>query len=184
MSSFDDHADLLKAYQAAYPDVTPSLGVLVGTGMATLMNQVLDAACDNGDLTRAGVLDAFNDLKDVDTGGLVVPIRGFENGKSPSLESFVLQPADAPGGAKVLAGRVRGRVRGEDRRLTPRRRTTAPPPRREGRRRAVLEPAAPGDRQQPQREHGGERRRRPPAASPGRRARASTAMRNGTAKPR
>jgi ABC-type branched-subunit amino acid transport system substrate-binding protein len=108
VSSFDEHADLLKAYQEAYPDITPSLGVLVGTGMATLMNQVLDAACDNGDLTRQGVLDAFNDLSDVDTGGLVVPIRGFENGKSPSVESFVLQPADVPGGAKVLADAFEG----------------------------------------------------------------------------
>jgi ABC-type branched-subunit amino acid transport system substrate-binding protein len=108
VSSFEDHADLLKAYQEAYPDITPSLGVLVGTGMATLMNQVLDAACENGDLTRQGVLDAFNDLSDVDTGGLVVPIRGFEKGKSPSLESFVLQPADAPGGAKVLADAFEG----------------------------------------------------------------------------
>ena len=108
VSTFDKHADLLKAYQAAYPDVTPSLGVLVGTGMATLMNQVLDAACDNGDLTRAGVLDAFNNLKNADTGGLVVPIRGFENGKSPSLESFVLQPADAPGGAKLLQDATEG----------------------------------------------------------------------------
>jgi len=108
VSSFEDHADLLKAYQEAYPDITPSLGVLVGTGMATLMNQVLDAACDNGDLTRQGVLDAFNDLSDIDTGGLVVPIRGFENGKSPSLESFVLQPADAPGGATVLADAFEG----------------------------------------------------------------------------
>jgi ABC-type branched-subunit amino acid transport system substrate-binding protein len=108
VSTFDKHQDLLKAYQAAYPDVTPSLGVLVGTGMAALMNQVLDAACDNGDLTRAGVLDAFNNLKDADTGGLVVPIRGFESGKSPSLESFVLQPADAPGGAKLLQDATEG----------------------------------------------------------------------------
>jgi ABC-type branched-subunit amino acid transport system substrate-binding protein len=108
VAAFDDHADLLKAYQAAYPDVTPSLGVLVGYGMATLMNQVLDAACDDGDLTRAGVLAAFEDLKDADTGGLVVPIRGFENGKSPSLESFVLQPADAPGGAKVVQDAFEG----------------------------------------------------------------------------
>jgi ABC-type branched-subunit amino acid transport system substrate-binding protein len=108
VSAFDDHADLLKAYQEAYPDVTPSLGVLVGTGMATLMKQVLDAACENGDLTRQGVLDAFNDLSDVDTGGLVVPIRGFESGKSPSVESFVLQPADVPGGAKVLADAFEG----------------------------------------------------------------------------
>jgi ABC-type branched-subunit amino acid transport system substrate-binding protein len=108
VSTFDKHQDLLKAYQAAYPDVTPSLGVLVGTGMAALMNQVLDAACDNGDLTRAGVLSAFEDLKDADTDGLVVPIRGFENGKSPSLESFVLQPADAPGGAKLLQDATEG----------------------------------------------------------------------------
>ena len=108
VSTFDKQADLLKAYQAAYPDVTPSLGVLVGTGMATLMNQVLDAACKNGDLTRAGVLSAFQDLKNADTGGLVVPIRGFDNGKSPSLESFVLQPADAPGGAKLLEDATEG----------------------------------------------------------------------------
>src|SRR5690349_2163396 len=108
VSTFEKHQDLLKAYQAAYPDVTPSLGVLVGTGMATLMNQVLDAACKDGDLTRAGVLKAFEGLKDADTGGLVVPIRGFENGKSPSLESFVLQPADAPGGAKQLADAFEG----------------------------------------------------------------------------
>jgi ABC-type branched-subunit amino acid transport system substrate-binding protein len=108
VSTFDKHQDLLKAYQAAYPDVTPSLGVLVGTGMAALMNQVLDAACKDGDLTRAGVLSAFEDLKNADTDGLVVPIRGFENGKSPSLESFVLQPADAPGGAKLLQDATEG----------------------------------------------------------------------------
>ena len=149
-------ADLLKAYQAAYPDVTPSLGVLVGTGMATLMNQVLDEACDNGDLTREGVLDGFKDLKDVDTGGLVVPIRGFENGKSPE-----------PGELRAPAGR-RPRRRQGPRRTRPRASSpprspadpgaaarTAPPPARGG---APLLPSysrpAPGDGQQAQRQHG------------------------------
>jgi ABC-type branched-subunit amino acid transport system substrate-binding protein len=108
VSSFDANPDLLKKYEEAYPDATPSLGVVVGTGMSTIMKQVLDAACENGDLTRAGVVSAFNDLKEVDTGGLVVPIRGYELGKSPSLESFVLQPADVPGGAKVLAEAFEG----------------------------------------------------------------------------
>jgi ABC-type branched-subunit amino acid transport system substrate-binding protein len=108
VSTFDKHQDLLKAYQTAYPGITPSLGVLVGTGMAALMNQVLDAACKNGDLTRAGVLSAFQDLKNANTDGLVVPIRGFSNGKSPSLQSFVLQPADAPGGAKLLEDATEG----------------------------------------------------------------------------
>jgi ABC-type branched-subunit amino acid transport system substrate-binding protein len=108
VSSFDANPDLLKKYEAAYPDATPSLGVVVGTGMSEIMKQVLDSACDNGDLTRAGVVSAFNDLKKVDTGGLVVPIRGYELGKSPSLESFILQPADVPGGAKVLAEAFEG----------------------------------------------------------------------------
>ena len=102
VSAFDQHQDLLDQYQTAYPDATPSLGVLVGVGMSEIMKQVLDAACENGDLTRQGVLDAFNGLEDVDTNDVVVPIRGFEAGTSPSLESFILQPADVPGGAKVV----------------------------------------------------------------------------------
>jgi ABC-type branched-subunit amino acid transport system substrate-binding protein len=108
VSAFDQHPELLAEYQAAYPDATPSLGVLVGFGMSEIMKQVLDAACENGDLTRAGVVTAFTELTEVDTNGIVVPIRGFEPGKSPSLESFVLQPADVPGGATVLADAFEG----------------------------------------------------------------------------
>jgi ABC-type branched-subunit amino acid transport system substrate-binding protein len=91
VSAFDAQPELLQQYQAAYPNVQPSLGV-----------QVLDAACENGDLTRAGVVSAFDELQDVDTGGLVVPIEGFETGRSPSLQSFILRPADVPGGATVV----------------------------------------------------------------------------------
>jgi ABC-type branched-subunit amino acid transport system substrate-binding protein len=108
VSAFDQHEDLLQQYEAAYPDATPSLGVLVGIGMSEIMKQVLDAACENGDLTRQGVLDAFDGLQDVDTNDVVVPIRGFEPGKSPSLQSFILQPADVPGGAKVVQDAFEG----------------------------------------------------------------------------
>ena len=108
VSAFDQHPELLEQYQAAYPDATPSLGVLVGVGMSEIMKQVLDAACENGDLTRQGVVDAFNDLQDVDTNDVVVPIRGFEAGASPSLQSFILQPADVPGGATVVAEAFEG----------------------------------------------------------------------------
>lgn len=108
VSAFADNPELLEQYQEAYPDANPSLGVPVGWGMSTIMKQVLDAACENGDLTRAGVVEAFEGLEEVDTGGLVVPIRGFEVGKSPSLESFVLQPADVPGGASVVADAFQG----------------------------------------------------------------------------
>jgi ABC-type branched-subunit amino acid transport system substrate-binding protein len=108
VSAFAANPELLEAYEAAYPEATPSLGVVVGTGMSTLMKEVLDAACENGDLTRAGVVEAFEGLEEVDTGGLVVPIQGFETGKSPSLESFVLVPADVPGGAEVAAEAFEG----------------------------------------------------------------------------
>jgi ABC-type branched-subunit amino acid transport system substrate-binding protein len=108
VSSFDAHPEELAAYEKAYPDAVPSLGVVVGLGMSEIMKQVLDAACENGDLTRQGVVDAFGELEEVDTGGLVVPIRGFETGKSPSLQSFILQPADVPGGASVVAEAFEG----------------------------------------------------------------------------
>ena len=42
------------------------------------------------------------------TGGLVVPIDGFETGRSPSLQSFILRPADVPGGATVVQDAFEG----------------------------------------------------------------------------
>jgi ABC-type branched-subunit amino acid transport system substrate-binding protein len=75
VSAFADNQDLLDKYTEAYPDANPSLGVPVGWGMSTLMKEVLDAACENGDLTRAGVVEAFDGLEEVDTGGLVVHPR-------------------------------------------------------------------------------------------------------------
>lgn len=76
VSTFDKQPELLSDYKAKYPDVTPSLGVIVGYGMADVMQQVLSKACENGDLTPEGVLAA--------------------------KESFILQPADVPGGAALL----------------------------------------------------------------------------------
>ena len=107
-STFDQHPEELAQYEEAYPDVTPSTGVLFGLGMAETMKQVLDAACENGDLTRAGVREAFDSLEEIDTGDLIVPLRGFETGKSPSLSSFILRPADVPGGATVAAEAFEG----------------------------------------------------------------------------
>ena len=108
VSAFDAHPDLLADYQEAYPSATPSLGVLLGWGLSEVMKQVLDQACENGDLTREGVLNAFNELEEIETGGVVVPIEAFELGQSPSLQSFILQPADVPGGAMVLREATEG----------------------------------------------------------------------------
>ena len=103
INSFDAHPELLEEYTAKYPDAVPSLGVVFGTAMGEVMKQILDTACENGDMTRAGLLEAKKELSSVDTGELVVPLDlsvGVD--KSPSRESFILQPADVPGGAKLL----------------------------------------------------------------------------------
>ena len=104
IATFDGHQNILDAYKKAYPDVaTPSAGgVLLGWGMSQVMNQTLDAACKKGDLTRQGVLDAFNGLQNIDTGGVIVPIASFKLGVSPSLQSYIEKPADVPGGATIV----------------------------------------------------------------------------------
>ncbi len=102
--------ELLQQYQAAYPNTTPSLGAIFGYAMGDVMNQTLTAACENGDLTREGVTAAFSELTDIDTGGLIVPIEGFETGVSPSTQSFVLRPADVPGGAEVVQDAFEGEL--------------------------------------------------------------------------
>jgi ABC-type branched-subunit amino acid transport system substrate-binding protein len=113
ITSWDAQPELLQQYQAAYPNTTPSLGAVFGYAMGDVMNQVLDAACESGDLTREGVQTAFGELSDIDTGGLIVPIAGFETGVSPSTESFVLRPADVPGGAELVQDAFEGELAGD-----------------------------------------------------------------------
>ncbi|SFN90977.1 ABC-type branched-chain amino acid transport system, substrate-binding protein [Geodermatophilus obscurus] len=110
ITSWDTQPELLEAYQAAYPNTTPSLGVVFGYAMGDVMNQVLDAACESGDLTREGVQTAFGELSDIDTGGLLVPIEAFETGVSPSTQSFILRPADVPGGAELVQDAFEGEL--------------------------------------------------------------------------
>ncbi|MBB6629817.1 ABC transporter substrate-binding protein [Nocardioides sp. KIGAM211] len=100
VAPFDKLPDLLKEYQAAYPG-DPTLGVVFGTAAADVMRQILDKACENGDLTPEGVLAAKDELGTVDTGGLAVPLA-YQVGTSPSDSSYIFQAADVPGGAKAV----------------------------------------------------------------------------------
>jgi len=106
VAPFDKLPDLLKEYQAAYPG-DPTLGVVFGTAAADVMRQILDKACENGDLTPEGVLKAKDELGTVDTGGLAVPLM-FETGKSPSDSSYIFRAADVPGGAKAVSDKYVG----------------------------------------------------------------------------
>ncbi len=107
ISPFDKNAELLKTYQAKHPG-NPTLGVVFGTAAATVMNKILDKACQDGDLTPEGLSKAKENIGEVDTGGLAVPLK-FETGKSPSLKSYIFQAADVPGGAKSVSDLYEGK---------------------------------------------------------------------------
>jgi ABC-type branched-subunit amino acid transport system substrate-binding protein len=106
--TFDQQQQLLKDFTAKYPSSTPpSLGVIHGYADALVMSKILEKACQNGDLTPQGVTKAKQSLSNVDTQNLVVPLDYSKKG-SPSLQSYILQPADGPGGAKQLQGASEG----------------------------------------------------------------------------
>ena len=102
-AGFDGAPQLLTAVKAADPSVaSPSTNVVWAYAAADVMRQVLDKACANGDLTREGVSAAKQQLTQVETGGLTVPIDLSKTGVSPSLKSFLFQPSDQPGGLTQL----------------------------------------------------------------------------------
>ncbi len=106
VAPFDKLPDLLKKYQAAHPG-DPTLGVVWGTAAADVMRQILDKACEDGDLTPEGVSKAKDELGTVETGGMAVPLK-FETGKSPSDASYIFRAADVPGGAKAVSDKYVG----------------------------------------------------------------------------
>ncbi len=101
-TSLDAQPEVLAEYKEKYPDITPTLGVVVGAGMSEVMHQILETACENGDLTPEGMVEAKQSLTELDTDGLLVPLDFSEVGASPSDQVFILQPADVPGGVKAL----------------------------------------------------------------------------------
>jgi ABC-type branched-subunit amino acid transport system substrate-binding protein len=108
VTTFDKQPQLLKDYTAKYPG-TPSLGAVHGYADAVVMDQILEKACADGDLTREGVTKAKQSLSNVDTSGLVVPLNySVPPGESPSTQSFILVPADGPGGAKAVTDAQEG----------------------------------------------------------------------------
>lgn len=101
VAPFDKFPELLERYQAEYPGDT-TLGVVFGTAAADVLRQILEKACENGDLTPEGVVKAKEELGTVKTGGLAVPLS-FETGVSPSSASYIFRAADVPGGATSVS---------------------------------------------------------------------------------
>ena len=95
----------LTEYQAAHPKGTPSSnGSLYAYAGAQIADAALTKACENKDLTRAGVLGALRSLNALDTGGTVAGTLDFTDPARPpgSLVYIAKVSKDAPGGLEAI----------------------------------------------------------------------------------
>jgi ABC-type branched-subunit amino acid transport system substrate-binding protein len=87
------------AFVAKYTDAIKIQYALFGYAQAQIMAGILDTACKNNDLTRAGLLKAFQSQSHVDTNGLIAPLDFSKPGAIPARQTYILQPdAKAAGG--------------------------------------------------------------------------------------
>jgi len=90
-------------FKAAYPKSVPKASVQFGWAQAEVMYQILNKACENKDLTRAGLIKAAHELSGIDTGGLIAgPLDYTQAGQPPTRAVYIARPADVPGGLKAL----------------------------------------------------------------------------------
>jgi ABC-type branched-subunit amino acid transport system substrate-binding protein len=93
------------AFLTKYPDQLKSTFVMYGYAQGEIMAQILEAACTSGELTRAGLLKAFQSLDDVKTNGLVSPLDYSQPGQIPSRQVRLVRPdATVAGGLTEVEG--------------------------------------------------------------------------------
>lgn len=90
-------------YEAKGLTDEPSTYVPYGYTAGKVWEAILKQACDAGDLTRQGILDAKKKVTNLSTDGLMGDLDYSVPGASPTPESFVLGvDASAQGGLKIV----------------------------------------------------------------------------------
>jgi ABC-type branched-subunit amino acid transport system substrate-binding protein len=96
-------AKLAADYTKAHPSDSPNSAVDFGYGQANIYRQILDKACANGDMTRDGMLAAFQSLSHVDTNGVIAALDYSKPGQPPSKQAYIAQASSADkGGLKQI----------------------------------------------------------------------------------
>jgi ABC-type branched-subunit amino acid transport system substrate-binding protein len=89
-------------YEAEYEDVPMSFTTW-SYAAAAAYTTVLEKACENGDLSREGVLAAFPEVTEVDTEGIMPPLDFSDPNVPPTREVLIARPdSSAPGGLTVV----------------------------------------------------------------------------------
>lgn len=80
-------------YDPEATGVAPGFGVVLGYAATLAYAEILEQACEAGDITRQGVLEVFQSMDALDADGLLVPLDLTRpSGKSQSLTNFIVRP--------------------------------------------------------------------------------------------
>ncbi|WP_153502587.1 ABC transporter substrate-binding protein [Cumulibacter manganitolerans] len=82
--------DIAEKYKKKYPE-EPEKAIPSGYVFGMAFEQILKKACDNGDLTRAGILKAREQITSVDTKGLTGKLDLSKHGEPTSREAYILK---------------------------------------------------------------------------------------------
>jgi len=97
--------EIVTAFEEGGSKGTPTqVGLVFGWAQSLVMSQALEAACEAGDLTREGVLNALHEMSGVDTGGVVAGSLDYTDpAQPPTREVYVAKVSkDVPGGLEVV----------------------------------------------------------------------------------
>ncbi|WP_219417913.1 ABC transporter substrate-binding protein [Pseudonocardia nigra] len=87
-------AEVREDFTSTYPDAAANGGVPYGYAGGLIWQQILEQACENGDLTRKGVHDAFLASQNITTEELVASELNFAQPGTPASRSVYIAQAD------------------------------------------------------------------------------------------
>jgi ABC-type branched-subunit amino acid transport system substrate-binding protein len=94
---------IVKDYSAAYPKDAPKAGVQFGFAQGRVMYAILSQACEDGDLSRDGIVKAARKQSGLKMAGLVSGDLDYSQIGEPSTRAtFVSKVADVKGGLKQV----------------------------------------------------------------------------------
>ncbi|WP_158716401.1 ABC transporter substrate-binding protein [Blastococcus sp. Marseille-P5729] len=87
----DEAKKVLDEYKNKFTDPA-DIGITHGYAAGLAWGEILKQACEDGDMTRQGVLDAKSKVDAVDTKGLTGKLDFSKDGSPTTREGFILQP--------------------------------------------------------------------------------------------
>ncbi len=102
-ADIDAAKSVATAYEALGKDDVPNGGIPYGYAIGEIWGQLLQTACDNGDMTRDGIQAALKDSSEITTDSLVADLDLTQPGSPATREVYIAQASqDAPGGADQI----------------------------------------------------------------------------------